>query len=135
VSLHGRLEDRALRDDVRRARRTPAQRLRKWQRLSPQRCSPLLTESSSLVYPIADAPERQKRVGFDRWQTDPNLEVLNLAYEAERPARRGKSGSSRQTMTHSSSVRNFKGGGPSRDRRRPGRRPFQTLNLGLFCHF
>ena len=30
---------------------------------------------------------------------------------------------------------NSKDGGPGRNQRRPGRRPFQTLNLGLFRHF
>jgi hypothetical protein len=32
-------------------------------------------------------------------------------------------------------VPNLKDGGPGRDRRRPGRHPFQTLNLGLLRHF
>jgi hypothetical protein len=41
----------------------------------------------------------------------------------------------RVKKTHLRPVRNFKDGGPSRDQRQPGRRPFQTLNFGLFCHF
>ena len=33
------------------------------------------------------------------------------------------------------SVPNSKDGGPDRNKCRPGRRPFQTLNLCLFRHF
>jgi hypothetical protein len=43
----------------------------------------------------AAAHHRRERVNFDRWQTAPNLEVLNLSCGAERPVPRRQSGFSR----------------------------------------